>query len=213
MADTLAALLLLLLVFHLYSLVLLRLLVPPPPPSSPIPPLRLFAAAGALLLPPDRQGYAFNTFGEVFACWVQDIVLIGLIFRHLALSPAVAASAAAGFVALCAFLFSGGCPLQVLALLQLSTIGMMALGSRLPQILLNIRRGNAGMLSVTTCGLNVAGNVIRLFTTSVLTQDWSLLAGAGIQGVMNSILLYQSLRTELGRRRQQAATGPAMGMA
>jgi hypothetical protein len=70
----------------------------------------------------------------------------------------------------------------VLAALQASTIVTMALGSRLPQILLNWRRGDAGMLSVTSCGLNVAGNAARVFTTLVLTRDPLLLGGIVTQG-------------------------------
>jgi hypothetical protein len=61
-------------------------------------------------------------------------------------------------------------------------VAVMALGSRLPQIVLNMRRGNAGMLSVTTCLLNVAGNAARIFTTIVLTGDLLMLGGACSQG-------------------------------
>ncbi len=60
-------------------------------------------------------------------------------------------------------------PPQVLGWLQMSTIAVMAVGARLPQIWLNWRRGNAGVLSVVTCCLNVAGCVVRIFTTLVLT--------------------------------------------
>lgn len=56
---------------------------------------------------------------------------------------------------------------QLLGQLQLSTIVVMAVGARLPQIWLNIQRGNAGVLSVATCVLNVTGCVIRIFTTLV----------------------------------------------
>lgn len=58
---------------------------------------------------------------------------------------------------------------QVLGWLQMSTIVVMAVGARMPQIWLNWRRGNAGVLSVATCCLNVAGCVVRIFTTVVLT--------------------------------------------
>ena len=59
----------------------------------------------------------------------------------------------------CSYLLAG-CPHHVLAILQASTILVMAFGSRLPQILLNVKRGNSGMLSVTSCALNVAGNLV-----------------------------------------------------
>lgn len=54
--------------------------------------------------------------------------------------------------------------------LQAGTILIIALGGRLPQILLNARRGNSGELSTSTCALNLAGNLARVMTTLVLTQ-------------------------------------------
>ena len=36
---------------------------------------------------------------------------------------------------------------------------MIALGGRLPQIVLNIRRGDSGELSITTSALNLAGGL------------------------------------------------------
>jgi hypothetical protein len=56
------------------------------------------------------------------------------------------------------------------AALQASTIAIIAFGGRLPQIMLNARRGNSGELSPLTSILNLAGNVARLFTTAVLTK-------------------------------------------
>ena len=56
------------------------------------------------------------------------------------------------------------------AALQASTIAIIALGGRLPQIMLNARRGNSGELSPLTSILNLAGNAARLFTTAVLTK-------------------------------------------
>jgi hypothetical protein len=47
------------------------------------------------------QGYAFNTYGEVFACWVQDILLIALIFRFSGLPAWQAGAAGLAFAGLC----------------------------------------------------------------------------------------------------------------
>lgn len=152
------------------------------------------------------QGYGFNTFGEVVACWLQDIILIGLIFRFSRTKKWVAA-ATGGAVALgCVWLLSPCCPLQVLAVLQASNIITMALGSRLPQIILNMRRGNAGVLSVMTCILNVAGNTARIFTTVVLTGDMLLMAGYLSQGTLNTILLCQSIGTARQKRRAESSS-------
>ena len=56
------------------------------------------------------------------------------------------------------------------AALQASTIAIIALGGRLPQIMLNARRGNSGELSPLTSILNLAGDAARLFNTAVLTK-------------------------------------------
>jgi hypothetical protein len=62
---------------------------------------------------PSVQGYAFNTYGEVFACWVQDAIIVGLIFRHMRLSWGTITAATAAFAATCALLFSPVCPVEV----------------------------------------------------------------------------------------------------
>lgn len=56
------------------------------------------------------------------------------------------------------------------AALQASTIAIIALGGRIPQIMLNAKRGKTGELSPLTSILNLAGNLARCFTTAVLTK-------------------------------------------
>lgn len=57
-----------------------------------------------------------------------------------------------------------------LAGLQAATIPLIALGGRVPQIVMNWKRGNAGNLSLLTALMNVAGCLARAFTSIVLTQ-------------------------------------------
>jgi hypothetical protein len=135
----------------------------------------------------------------VCACWAQDVLLVALIFYYRATPAWAAAAATAAFAGACWLLLSPWFPPHLLAGLQAATIIIMALGSRLPQILLNMQRGNSGVLSVTTCLLNVAGNAARTFTTIVLTGDTLLLGGILTQGAMNSVLLWQSLTTAAQR--------------
>ncbi len=54
--------------------------------------------------------------------------------------------------------------------LQASTVAIVSLGGRVPQIWMNYQRGDSGELSIATCMLNLAGNVARVFTTLVLTK-------------------------------------------
>lgn len=58
--------------------------------------------------------------------------------------------------------------------LQASTIGIISLGGRMPQIVMNLRNGHSGQLSAITCGMNTAGCFARMFTTLVLTQVGAL---------------------------------------
>ena len=55
------------------------------------------------------------------------------------------------------------------------------LGTPCPQILLNLRRGNSGELSLLSCALSLAGNLARVFTTLVLVRDPIILASASTQ--------------------------------
>ncbi len=80
---------------------------------------------------------------------------------------------------------------------QASTIAVGILG-RVPQVILNIRRGNAGVLSASSCAMNLAGNLARVYTTVVLTGDALVLGGALVMALLNATLLQQALgsRTE-----------------
>jgi mannose-P-dolichol utilization defect 1 len=142
-----------------------------------------------------RLGYGFSTYGELVSCWAQDLVLVTLLLHY---GPGLKKRALLGVAAygglLWAFM-SGAVPMPALTALQASTIFIVALGGRLPQILLNAKRGNSGQLSILTSGLNLAGNVARVFTTLVLTGDGLNLVGAVVQGCLNSVLLTQCWRT------------------
>ncbi|KAL0022257.1 hypothetical protein WJX77_010913 [Trebouxia sp. C0004] len=149
--------------------------------------------------------YPFSSYGEIVACWLQDIVIIGLILRFNSIKGW---RVWAGTAAFCAFLWmvmTGACGQQVLFGLQASTVAIIALGGRVPQIWMNYQRGNSGELSVATCMLNLFGNVARVYTTFVLTKDNLIMAGVALGGVLNAILLAQSLHT--ARKVIQADTG------
>jgi hypothetical protein len=90
---------------------------------------------------------------------------------------------------------------------QVSVGFAMSLGARVPQIVLNHKRGNTGELSLITSGLSCAGNAARLFTTVVLTSDLVLLWTTLFQFLLNGVLTAQCWQTEVhNRQRQRAAT-------
>lgn len=95
----------------------------------------------------------------------------------------------------------------MVAVLQASTVVMLALGGRLPQIIMNFKRGNSGELSLLTVGLSLTGNIMRVFTTLQLVKDGLVLASAASQGVLNGILFYQCVSTAL--RSREAKVQPA----
>ncbi len=83
------------------------------------------------------------------------------------------------------------------AALQASTVVILAVFGRVPQIMMNIKRGNSGELSAATVGLSLAGNLARVFTTLTLVKDPRVLAGAAVQGLLNAIILWQTIDTAL----------------
>lgn len=141
---------------------------------------------------------------------IQQIAIIGLVFNYnKATRLSVKLATTIGFFAGCSFLFSNFCGIATLQLLQACSALLLALGGRLPQIILNLRRGNSGELSGASVGLSVAGNLARVFTTVALVGDPIILATASSQLVLNSIILYQIVDTA---RRERgvvlAAAGP-----
>lgn len=81
----------------------------------------------------------------------------------------------------------------------------MSLGARVPQILLNTQRGNTGELSLISSALSTAGNLVRCYTTVILTSDLLLLATTAVQALLNGIITAQCIKTELSRRKSVAA--------
>lgn len=149
-----------------------------------------------------RFQYAFSTWGDTLMTMGQHLVIIGLIFHYnTSIKKGLKAGMILAFVASCIFLFSGACSTGTLKALQASCMALLALGGRLPQIILNVRRGNSGELSIMSTGLSAAGNLARVFTTITLVGDPIILATATSQLVLNTILLYQTLETARQGRR------------
>lgn len=61
-----------------------------------------------------RAGYAFSTYGEVAACWGQDVVLVALISRYNRSGGKRLAAGAAAFAAYCWWLSSARCSIATL---------------------------------------------------------------------------------------------------
>lgn len=82
----------------------------------------------------------------------------------------------------------------------------MSLGARVPQIVLNMQRGNTGELAMTTFTLSTAGNLVRCYTTIILTSDILLLATTAAQAVLNGIITLQCYRSDRAANKDVSAS-------
>lgn len=151
------------------------------------------------------NGYAFSTFGDTAICALQNVVIVALIFRLGSVRRGTQVALAATLAAAGWWLLSGRCPPALLTALQAGSVVLLALGGRLPQILLNLRRGDSGELSLLSCALSLAGNLARVFTTLTLVGDPIILGSAATQAILNGILTWQTVITAQRLRSKAAA--------
>jgi len=141
-----------------------------------------------------RNGYPFSSFGDVVACWMQNVIIAALIAKYRGWRWPRTAALAAPFAGFCWFL-ARGCSAEVLSALQASTLVIMVVGARIPQIWLNLRRGGSGELSLVTYALLLAGNLARVFTSVMLTGDAMLIAFYTAVTLCNAMILTQIVIT------------------
>jgi mannose-P-dolichol utilization defect protein 1 len=140
--------------------------------------------------------YPLSTWGDTLTNAIQHAILVGMIFfynkdiRNYS-KVAIISSYCLGTY----LLFSNICTDDMLRWLQSMVIVILTVFGRLPQVVLNFRRGNSGELSFGSTALSVAGNLARVFTTWALVKDPIIMATAMSQLVLNSILLAQILDT------------------
>jgi mannose-P-dolichol utilization defect protein 1 len=145
--------------------------------------------------------YPLSTWGETLTNAVQHAILVGMIFFYdKEVSTPAKALIVVGLTAGAAFLFSPICTEELLRWLQSLVIIILAVLGRLPQVVLNMRRGNSGELSFGSTLLSVIGNACRVYTTLALVRDPIIMATALSQLCLNSILLYQIVAT-IGQNR------------
>jgi len=117
------------------------------------------------------------------------------------------------FASFCKFLLDPSlCSMQLLSALQASTLGILVVGARLPQIILNIRRGGTGELSSTTFLLLVAGNLVRVYTSLMLTGDLLLIGFNLLIATCNFLILVQIWASD-GRKAKEARNEAHPGVA
>jgi len=143
-----------------------------------------------------RFMYPLSTWGETLTNGIQHAILVGMIFFYNKdIQKRSKILTVLGMIAGVLFLFSNACSDPILRWLQSLVIVILAVFGRIPQIVLNLRRGNSGELSFISTFLSVLGNVARVFTTWALVNDGIIMATAISQLILNSILLGQILDT------------------
>jgi len=149
--------------------------------------------------------YPLSTWGETLTNAVQHAILVGLIFFYNEEVPlGVKALIVLGLSSGATFLLSPMCGDAMLRWLQSLVIIILAVLGRVPQVVLNHRRGNSGELSFGSTLLSVIGNACRVYTTLALVKDPIIMATAVSQLFLNSTLLYQIFDTV---RQNKNATG------
>lgn len=126
--------------------------------------------------------FSFSTYGEQVFIVIQNLLILLLI------SPSPLILALFGLVA--SFLVATD--IQTLQALQIVAI-VIAVGSKLPQIVSNFSRKSTGQLSIITAFLQFAGVCGRVFTTLQEVDDQLVLASFLIAVLLNGILLAQIL--------------------
>lgn len=146
-----------------------------------------------------RRAYPFVSFGETVFIIFTNLAILALIVRYerLPSKPAIACAVAFGF--LLAFLVSPVVPLPLLMSLQVVSIPLLNL-AKLPQILLNRKRKSTGELAPSTLGLQLLGNIARIFTTLAQVKDGLMLASTLVASCFNVTLFAQWLYYNTGTR-------------
>lgn len=135
-----------------------------------------------------RRAFPFSTYGETLFIMLQNVFILGLIvrFENLPLLPSVAlAGLFGGFL-----FFAPFAPIRVLMGLQVASIPLLNL-AKIPQIALNWRRADTGELSPATLGLQLLGNVARIFTTVAQVRDPLMLISTLVATCFNAALFVQ----------------------
>eukprot|EP01098_Paradermamoeba_levis_P005674 TRINITY_DN2385_c0_g1_i1.p1 TRINITY_DN2385_c0_g1~~TRINITY_DN2385_c0_g1_i1.p1 ORF type:complete len:249 (-),score=80.01 TRINITY_DN2385_c0_g1_i1:45-746(-) len=137
------------------------------------------------------NGFPFTTFGELAFMFVQDLVILFLIFKYqknLGLGLLLIVLS----IALLGVMVSGVIPLNLLTQLQTSTIAIFIF-SRVPQIWTTYSNKSSGQLAFLTWLLNFVGSIARVFTTKQETGDPIILAGYVVGVVLNGTIFAQIL--------------------
>lgn len=139
-----------------------------------------------------RRAFPFSTYGETVFIMIQNVILLALIVVYQRLPRVPAIVLGLFYFTMVIALLSPLVPLSMLVLLQLCSIPILNL-ARVPQIVLNYRCKATGELSPITLGLQLLGNVARIFTTVAQVKDPLMFVSICVATCFNSVLFGQWL--------------------
>ena len=140
------------------------------------------------LIYPVKMKYPLSSYFELVNLVVQSVVILGLVcFHRSLLLEFVGGLGILGVVA--GLFFTRDLSPKLLSGIQMVRLALDSY-SLLPQIFLNLNKGSFSY-SALTASMGTGGNLIRVYTTLVLTKDPLLLAGYVIGAASNIILLIQ----------------------
>lgn len=139
----------------------------------------------------DLIGYPASTFGESPIIFVQNMIILQMVFGYnkqnsFAMGSVLVAAYCSLFVAS----MTDFVPMAVIKQIYASNI-LITLGARLPQIYAIYSAGSTGNNAFITWFLNFGGTLARLFTTLQEVDDVMALAVIIASCVCNGIIVFQ----------------------
>jgi len=137
------------------------------------------------------NGLSFSAFGEAVGLALQNIILLGLIYKYQKRSKGRVLGLACVVVSWLACARSGLLTKGMLdRLVDVNSVVLLI--SRIPQILSNYKAKNTGQLSFLTYFLNFMGTVARVFTTMKEKNATSaMMRGVFMSMSMNLLIVLQ----------------------
>eukprot|EP01083_Nonionella_stella_P300251 1023966_1 len=138
-----------------------------------------------------RQGYAASTYGESPIIFIQNMIILLLVFSYTKDSSFIMGLLLViAYSGLFAVSLTEFVPLFVVQKLFASNL-LMVLGSRLPQIYTIYKAGSTGNNAFITWFLNFGGTLARLFTTLQEVNDVMALVVICTSMVCNGTIVLQ----------------------
>ena len=141
---------------------------------------------------PFYMGYSFLTYGESVIILLENLFIFFLAWSYDINQSSDRQNMSFSLI-ICSFLFI--CYKGVLDENSWKLVGsastILSVGSRITQIIKSCKDKSTGPLSTITFGLNMLGNLARIFTTMKETKDFILAGGFIISFFLNLIIFLQ----------------------